>query len=414
MSKDAVEQLAQDVSTQDKPQHDTKAELKRIDRSRAFRHRQIIAIITLVLICAFVLAFPRLTGKYIPEFNKSVSKLYMQHIFPVITTPFAMLTEKIPFSFGEVLIIIALVMIPLSLIITIAVGVSKADKYRKRGVRRFFGFFWAWVIVYVLFTETFNCYALYTAPTFTELYPQYPGETYTSQQLKDLATHLIIETNSLSEKVQRDDDGHFVLTSDLDKTAKAAMQNLAADYPQLEGFYTTPKAVKNSFFMSQQYLMGIYFPFTMEANYNEQMYPLNLPDTVCHELAHTKGFIREDEANFIGFLACYESDDVEYQYSGCLRALKYVIGKCEENCPENEVSQLYNDICDGVRADWNGNAKYWQEVQESDEGIFDSEKVAEVSDKAMEASLQFGGVEDGKKSYGRMVDLLLDWYYNVK
>jgi hypothetical protein len=29
----------------------------------------------------------------------------------------------------------------------------------------------------------------------------------------------------------------------------------------------------------------------------------------------------------------------------------------------------------------------------------------------MEASLKLNGVEDGKKSYGRMVDLLLDWYY---
>ena len=64
-----------------------------------------------------------------------------------------------------------------------------------------------------------------------------------------------------------------------------------------------------------------------------------------------------------------------------------------------------------MRADWNGNVDYWQEVQESDKGLIDSKTVAEVSDKAMETSLKLNGVEDGKRSYGRMVDLLLDWYF---
>ena len=384
-------------------------------KRRRGHHKQRLFIAIFVIISVAVLAFPRLTGKYIPEFNSSAAKLYMQSIFPAITTPFAWLTEKIPFSFGEVLIITALIMIPLTVIILVAVGlIKKIPGERKHSVRVFFGYFWAWVLTFVLFTETFNCYALYPSPTFTELYPEYPGETYTAGELEQLADFLIFETNQLSGKVQRDAEGKFVLTADLDETAKAAMRNLSEDYPQLKGYYTTPKPVKNSFFMSQQYLMGIYFPFTMEANYNDQMYSLNLPDTVCHELSHTKGFIREDEANFIGFLACYKSDNTDYRYSGCLRALRYVLGKCDENCSEETVNRLYGALADGVRIDWNANSDYWSSVQKSDEGIFDSETVAEVSDKAMEASLQFGGVEDGKKSYGRMVDLLLDWYYHVR
>ena len=53
-------------------------------------------------------------------------------------------------------------------------------------------------------------------------------------------------------------------------------------------------------------------------------------------------------------------------------------------------------------------------MQESDRGIISSKTVAEVSDKAMEASLRLNGVEDGKKSYGRMVDLLLNYYFMNK
>ena len=45
---------------------------------------------------------------------------------------------------------------------------------------------------------------------------------------------------------------------------------------------------------------------------------------MCHELAHIRGYIYEDEANFIAFLACVESDDVAFQYSGYLSVLNYV------------------------------------------------------------------------------------------
>lgn len=387
----------------------------KVKKSKRFRQKQRLFITIFVLISAAVLAFPRLTNKYIPEFNASAAKLYMQKIFPVITTPFAWLNEKIPFSFGELLIILALILIPLSLIIVIVVSVLKApSKDVKRGVRRFFAYFWAWVLTYVLVSETFCCYALYPAPTFTELYPEFLGETYTAGELEQLADFLIFETNQLSTKVQRDEKGQFVLTADLDETAKAAMKNLSEEFPQLKGYYTTPKPIKNSFFMSQQYLTGIYFPFTIEANYNDQMYAVNMPETICHELSHTKGFIREDEANILAFLACYKSDNNDYRYSGCLSALRYVLGKCDEHCSDETKNRLYSSLADGVRIDWNANSEYWASVQKSDEGLFKSETVAEVSDKAMEASLQFGGVEDGKRSYGRMVDLLLDWYYHVK
>lgn len=365
--------------------------------------RTVIIAITAVCVLLNVLAWN----------SEDFSRFYMQSVFPKITAPFARLTSRLPFSLGEVLIIIALVGVPLSVIAFIVLMVVKRkNRDAKRTIRRVYGYTYAWIFVYILLTETLNCFVLYHSPAFAEIYG-YPQDKYTAGQLEQLADHLIAETNALSEQVKRDKKGQFVLTADLDETAEKAMLSLADDYPQLDGFYTSPKAVKNSFFMSQQYLMGIYFPFTMEANYNDEMYSLNLPDTVCHELAHTKGFIREDEANFIGFLACHGSDNVEYRYSGYIRALKYVMSECEENCPEETVSRLYNALSDGVRADWNGNVDYWQEVQESDKGLIDSETVAEVSDKAMETSLKLNGVEDGKKSYGRMVDLLLDWYFDI-
>lgn len=334
---------------------------------------------------------------------------YTEHIFPFWIKTYGRLTSLVPFSVGEKMIIIALIGVPLSVLLLIVLLIIK--KGRRKKVLKIYGLTYLWIIAFVLVTETLNCFILYHCSTFGKLY-DIPEKEHTTAQLEQLCEELIIKTNELALQVERDENGQFVLTADLDETAKEAMRNLGDEFPRLGGYYVTPKPVKHSYFMSRQYLMGIYLPFSAEANYNRLMYHSNMPETVCHELAHTKGFIQEDEANFIAYLACIRSDNADYQYSGYLSALKYVINKVEEYSTDEKKSELGDMISTQVAIDYWGNSDYWQSVQEDDSGIVSSETVAKISDKAMETSLRLNGVEDGKKSYGRMVDLLLNYYYD--
>ena len=364
------------------------------------RHKQLTAIALLLLVCVVlnILAWT----------VKGFSDAYAEHIFPIWVNTYGRLTSLLPFSFGEVLIIIGIALVILSVIGIIPLLLI--FKTKRRLIGKVCGFTYGWILVFIVLTETLNCFILYHCSPFGELYGIGESE-HTDAQLIELAEVLIERTNELSLEVKRDSEGSFVLTADLDKTAKEAVSALAEDYPRLGGYYVTPKKIANSFFMSQQYLMGIYFPFSMEANYNQEMYQCNLPETVTHELAHTKGFMPEDEANFIAFLACARSKSKDYNYSGYLSTLKYVMGKVGEYCGSEKESELYGKVNEYVWYDITGNRKYWDEVQESDEGLFDSKTVAEVSDKAMETSLKLNGIEDGKRSYGRMVDLLLNYYF---
>ena len=365
------------------------------------RHKQWTAIIILVVFCVLmnVLAWT----------VRGFSDAYAEYVFPVWVNTYGRLTSLLPFSFGEVLIITGIVLVIVSAL-AIAPLLLKLKSKRKL-IGKIYGFTYMWIFVFILLTETLNCFVLYHCSSFGELYGINGGE-HTDAQLTELAEVLIARTNELSYEVKRDDDGYFVLTADLDKTAQQAVRALGDDYPRLKGYYVTPKKIVNSYFMSQQYLMGIYFPFSMEANYNQEMYQSNLPETVTHELAHTKGFMPEDEANFIAFLACARSDNKDYNYSGYLSTVKYILGKVGEYIGAHEQERLYGLLNDHVWQDITGNRKYWDDVQESDEGILDSKTVAEVSDKAMETSLKLNGISDGKRSYGRMVDLLLDFYYD--
>lgn len=370
-------------------------------KSRKKLSKQFIALCTLLAVMAIL--------NIVAWESRAFSDFYAAHIYPLWTQTYGRLTSLLPFSFGEILIMIAVFGIPLSLAAMVILLIVM--KGRRKKVAKIFGFVYGWIIAFVVTTETLNCFILYHCSTFAELNGIAVTE-HTDEELEALGAQLVEEINACSEDVSRDENGKFVLSADLDDTARNAVAGLSDEFKNLDGYYVKPKSIICSFFMSQMDLMGIYFPFSMEANYNADMFAAKQPATICHEIAHTKGYIQEDEANFIAFMACERSDNADYRYSGYLSALTQVRNKIFEYADYDKKVAFDNSISDLVWTDMDANSEYWESVREADDTVFDSQTVSEVSDKAMETSLQLNGVEDGKKSYGRMVDLMLNYYYS--
>ncbi len=177
----------------------------------------------------------------------------------------------------------------------------------------------------------------------------------------------------------------------------AAMQKAGEQFPVLAGFYPEPKEVAVSWILSVQQLCGIYSPFTIEANYNGDMPDYNVPHTMCHELSHLKGFMREDEANFIGYLACTLSDDPAFCYSGYLTGWVYA-GNALASVDRAAYLALYGQLCAAARRDLQENNAFWDRY----EG-----KVAEAANQWNDVYLKMNDQPEGVRSYGRMVDLML-------
>ena len=149
----------------------------------------------------------------------------------------------------------------------------------------------------------------------------------------------------------------------------------------------------------------------MESNYNAIMKTMNKPATICHELAHTHGFIYEDEANLIGFLACIYSDDVIFRYSGWLSVLNYVNNSFYANVDE-ATYQSHVSISDRVRFDNKFlSDEAWEEVEE--DALLSTEVVKAATDTYLDTTLKANGVESGKASYTHVVELLLMYYDGV-
>lgn len=348
-------------------------------------------------------------------YSSSFSDWFVNNIFIFNMNIFSRITGIFPFSVGEIMIILGIMLLLTALIFLILLPFLK--KRLKKFYSIFYRFF-AWVIVCIIFVMTCNCFILYHTSTIEETYMKETiNKKYEFDKLLILYEYVANNLNELSSQMERDEHGSIIYNKDIIEEAKVSMKQLGNDYARLSGYYPDAKKILFSDFMSQTYTSGVYFPFSMEANYNTSMYIANLPAVACHEYAHLKGYIYEDEANFIGYLACINSDDAFFKYSGYLSVLYYIENAVYENIDlinDEELLNKLNNICinDIVYADDIFLTQdTWDEIE--DNSLFDTETIDQVSDTFSDVSLKLNGVEDGQLSYSRVVNLLLKYYDNT-
>ncbi len=339
--------------------------------------------------------------------STSFSDWYRDNIYPIWVNTYGRFTSLFPFSFGEILIMIAVFGIPASLLAMIVLIIIRKGKRKKTA--KIFGYVYLWIVTFVVVVQVNNCFVLYRTTNFAQTNGISENE-HTNEQLEALGNAIVVELNKAAEEVERDEKGCVVMNCDYDETAKKAMKNLGKEFKNLDGYYVTPKPIICSFLMSQMNFTGIYFPFSMEANYNNDAYKAKLPCTICHELAHTRGYIQEDEASFIAVLACIRSDDANYRYAGYLTALTYVRNKIFDYADEDKKAEFDNNISDKVWVDIDANRAYWDSVKEKEDTVFNTQTVSKISSDFVDNNLKLNGIEDGSKSYGRMVDLMLNYF----
>jgi hypothetical protein len=148
------------------------------------------------------------------------------------------------------------------------------------------------------------------------------------------------------------------------------------------------------------HIAGVYTYFTGEANINTNFPDYTLPFTAAHEMAHQRGMAREDEANFIAFLVCMQSDDAYIRYSGALNLYEYVSNALYMADREAYV-ELYTSLSPNARLEMSAYSEFFSEYVDS----VASDVVGTVND----AFLKLQGTE-GTASYGFVVDIAVAYF----
>lgn len=342
-----------------------------------------------------ILLTAALALQFLARYTKGFADWYGTRIYPYMVMVVGGFFSVFPFSAAELGLYLFLIW---ALLYT---GISVVLLIRKKGARgaalRNYCGTLALTAAALLLVFTLFCGVNYHRISFSE-YEGFIREQSSKEELDRLCRFLAEEINRCDAAISGEGDGRFAGLDTMEEQAVLAVKAAGETYESLSGFTPEPKAVWQSVRLSKRKITGIYSPFTIEANYNRDMPLFNVPSTLCHELSHLKGYMREDEANFVAWLACMASDQPQFVYSGHMLAFGYAMDALWNAGEKDAYREIYAGLCRNAKEDLQADSEFWHQ--------YDG-KTAEVSKAVNDTYLKLNSQEDGVKSYGRMVDLLL-------
>ena len=327
-------------------------------------------------------------------------RVFARGVYPLYHRLLSLLPGWLPFSLGEILLYALCLSVPIVLIVWLLhIIIRKGQRWRIlcSGV---LNALCALGLIFAMFV--FGCGINYYRTPYAEAAGLEVTES-TQEELYGLCLELARNAAALRENLTayEDSNGVFALPHAYDAAAQQAMTSLGEQEDMLRFSYPRPKPVLLSRGMSYLGIVGIYSPFTGEANFNTDTVDYTIPATMCHELCHTTGIMREDEANYLAYLACTRHGDDVLAYSGTMLALVYSVNALHRVSPAL-YAQVYDCFSEGMLRDFRASSAYWAQFEDS--------AASEISEQMNDAYLKANNQPTGTQSYGAMVDLLLAEY----
>jgi hypothetical protein len=230
----------------------------------------------------------------------------------------ATLTSPIDFSIFECIVISLFVIVPVIIIVAI-----KRLKRREGRLRLI-----SWILAVVMLLLSGNTLCLGFGYRTTSLRENL-GLQYveiTEDRLAESLIYVRDKLNLLSESIEYTENGTSV-GYNLDTTSEKlcrSFDDLSLKYGFFDNFDSRVKPVKNGAAMTYLGISGIYTYYTGESNVNTAFPIAEMTFVAAHELSHQRGIMRENEANFMAYLATTASEDVYLNYAGYLSMYQYL------------------------------------------------------------------------------------------
>ena len=219
----------------------------------------------------------------------------------------------------------------------------------------------------------------------------------TTKELEKLTLKYIALTNQERKKIETKHIFKIKNIEVLKSNILQSQKSLPKEYYPFEtSKFDNFKASLFNPLISYTGILGYYNPFTTEAQYNAELPHTYIPFTLSHESAHQLGFAREQEANFIGFLICKNSNNSELKYSAYLYATKSLVNALRNTNPEF-AAQATLFLSKEVKSDLK-NEQLFKEKNDS----FITEIFYFTNDIFLKSNQQEGSV-----TYSYFIDLLV-------
>ncbi len=333
-----------------------------------------------------------------------VYRYYTTGIYPLIKSIQGIIASAMLFSYGEIIVAIALILG----IILLVFKIQRLMKlYRAEMLQEFkntllvdgltgLNLICFMVVIFQLFWGL-----NYYQPTlFSQL--ELNRQTVDVERLVETIEPIIKELDAL--RIHLDKSDKNVVQSEL--SSQELLNQAYIDFENgskvlyfISKPVSPPKPIASSIIFSYNGISGIYNPFTGEANVNTLNSQFMIPVIALHELAHQQGIAREDEANFIAYLIAMNSSSDFSRYSGNLLVLIHGLNNLKKIDPYR-FQELYGTLSEGIKNDLESHRQLWKRYDGP---------LEETHMKVNDAYLKANGQRSGTMSYSEMIELYVAW-----
>ena len=350
---------------------------------------------------------------FLLSFITPLCDFYTDTVYGLISDFWGVVFSLLAINVGECIMYLAALALLIALILSILlIFLRKNKKYKK------FTFTYLNTILCIAITVQLVYMLNWFIPLHSSVMGNAlsPAENITIDELENIRNHFVEQINEAAMEANRDEEGHLIYPEEEAIRGKIteSMHHLSPEYKRLTGYYPNMKAAYCSDVFEWMNIGGYTYPYTMEITYNRYVTKFFYPSLFAHESAHHQGYYRENEANFIEFLACTTADDPLLRYSGYMNTFSYIndayIGALYNEDPENAEERYKSQLkfIAQVRTDLIQARNEADERYESDDHPMESlsENAATVSDTGWETQAKLLG----ESGYDGVVPLIVEYY----
>ena len=189
------------------------------------------------------------------------------------------------------------------------------------------------------------------------------------------------------------DNGDVKQPMDLNGIAKEVKKayDIINDNPYFHPHFGSVKPMASSFVYREFQITGVtYSPFG-ESNINVLNTFCDIPFTVAHEISHTKGVMKEDNANMLAFLVCLNSDNCYLRYSAYVRYFDQIRAIVNDRYlpVDQRGGESLVKVDKAYYKTYSYVGKYWDE----------HDLLGKIGDFINDLYIKNSGVEEGTSSY---------------
>lgn len=333
----------------------------------------------------------------ISEFNSGFADFVNKYISSSLRFVISHITGVLPFSLGEAIFL----SIPIMLFCIVFVFYKKFAFDSIKAARFFINAFASVMFVFSVYVFTFGvCYNCTPLENRLEL----ERRDVSSDELYSTAEIIYDDIMKDLDEINFKSNGASYMPysfDELNSKLNSAYIIASDNYDFIPALTSNVKLLCVSPIMTYTHISGIFTYYTCEANINFNYPDYNYPFTMAHEMAHQRGIAPEDEANFIAFLICRDSDDAYIRYSANQSMFEYLLSALYQ-ADEDRYSEFVNSLDLRIRLEMQAFSEFFQPYTDSG--------ASKVADKINDTHLKASGQSAGSQSYGLCVDLACAYF----